>query len=338
MRMKRLSVVVLAASLGLAACSSSDDNTPTTPDPDLPVTGDFHAINPAEVGTYVANFEAQRGRISFAFDGVAHSLTFDGADLDDNSLLATYDDFTVIIGFDFENEEPLPTMTVFQYDDESSSITGQWSAQDLMLGNTAEDDIMYSGRLKDVASDAEFDVMLVLNESLLTGGTSTLVVSGTDALLNGEMGTATYTQMRDMIAANPNVTRLVIQKSSGSVNDDINVHTGRLIRAANLATHVPADGDINSGAVDLFTAGVTRTVEPGGILGVHSWCCQNGLSGDKLPRNDPAHGTQLTYFREMLPVTGVDFYFFTLQAAPFDGIHPMTREEMTRYNAVTNSN
>lgn len=169
-------------------------------------------------------------------------------------------------------------------------------------------------------------------------GTSTLVVSGTDALLNGDMGTATYTQIREMIAANPNVTRLVIQESSGSVNNDINVHTGRLIRAANLATYVRADGDINSGAVDLFTAGVTRTVEPGGVLGVHSWCCKDCVTGDNLPRNDTGHGTQLTYFREMLPVTGVDFYFYTLQAAQFDRMHRMTREEMTRYNVITSSN
>ena len=113
------------------------------------------------------------------------------------------------------------------------------------------------------------------------------------------------------------------------------MHTGRLVRAANLATHVPADGDINSGAVDLFTAGAARTAEPGAILGVHAWCCEGELSAGELPRGSRAHGAQLTYFREMLGPIGEDFYFFTLDAAPFDDIHPMTPDEMDRFGLLT---
>lgn len=338
MRIKQLTIVVLATALGLVACSSSNNETSIIPNPDLPVTGEFHAIQPAEVEAYIANYKAQSGRVSFTFDGVQHSLAFDGADMEQSLINVTYDDFIMAFGFDFENEEPLPSISLYQFDSETDDVTGSWSSQNLLLETTSQDDIKYSGRLKDGATDAEFDVVLIINQSLFNGGTSTLEVSGTDAILNGTLGTVTYIQMSDLITANPNVTRLIIQESSGSTNDDINVHTGRLVREARLATHVPSNGDINSGAVDLFAAGVTRSVEPGGILGVHSWCCENGVTGDNLPKKDPAHGTQLTYFREMLPETGVDFYFFTLQAAPFDNIHPMTRDEMTRFSMTTTSN
>jgi hypothetical protein len=114
----------------------------------LLTTGEIHTINPVDVDAYVADFEAQRSRISFSFDGVAHSLAFDAADMEGNSIFGIYDDFAVIVGFDFESEESLPTISLVQIDDESDTVTAQWSADDLMLGTTAEEDIIYSGRLK----------------------------------------------------------------------------------------------------------------------------------------------------------------------------------------------
>ncbi|MGB0866802.1 MAG: hypothetical protein ACPGSC_09850, partial [Granulosicoccaceae bacterium] len=230
-----------------------------------------------------------------------------------------------------------PSVQIISFnDDDTLNFHRIGEGSDIQLALSSEADFLYSGVVTDVASQASFNILVTINESALTGGTSTLEVSGTDAILNGTLGTQTYVQMRDMIAANPNVTRVIIEESDGSMNDDINVHTGRLIRDARLATHVPADGDINSGAVDLFAAGHTRTAEDGAIVGVHSWCCNDdGLAGDELPRADEAHGTQLTYFRQMLPSTGEDFYFFTLSAASFDGIHKMNREEMDQYGLLT---
>lgn len=323
--------VILLCTLALASCSS-DNNTSTTLK-EVPVTGEFHHINPADISDYVATFEAQQSRTAYMFDGVQHNLVFEEIDSEDDWLITSYENHFLFIGFDSAEEEPLPKMKLLELDGES--VVRELVGESLTVEITADDDFSYSGRLSDSTTNAEFDVTLLLNDSLVTAGSSTLAVTGTDATLNGTLGTGTYIQMRDMIAANPAVNRLIIHQSDGSVNDAINMHTARLVRAANLATHVPADGDINSGAVDMFAAGVSRTVEPGGILGVHSWCCENGVAADKLPISDDAHGPQLTYFREVLPETGVDFYFFTLRAASADAIYPMTREEMTKYKLVT---
>jgi hypothetical protein len=115
----------------------------------------------------------------------------------------------------------------------------------------------------ELATQEEFDVAVTVHEALFGRGSSTLEVSGTDAILNGDLGTLSYIQMRDM-------------------------------------------------AVDLFAAGLTRTVDEGGILGVHSWCCnEEGLTGGSVPHGDEDHGTQLTYFREMLDDQGEGFYIFT---------------------------
>ena len=123
-----------------------------------------------------------------------------------------------------------------------------------------------------------------------------------------------------------------MQNISGSVNDAINLHTGRLVRNAEMTTIVPFDGDINSGGVDLFAAGFKRIYTTGGKVGVHSWCCVKGKSADKLSKDNSAHGAQLTFVREMLgEELGPDFYFFTLSAASFDSIHVMTKAELDKY-------
>jgi len=331
--MKNVTLITLCiAFIGLGACNSSSN----TSSGNSPVTGVFHIIQPVDVDMYVANYEADRPRNKITFDGVEYQLSF--IDTEDDQVIASFNDGDLVItgGTDqltiiktAEDGETAERTWVLENDD-ADSTGGAESTQ-----ATGEEDFMFSGRVKDMQNDEEIEVSLVLNESLISGGASNIIVSGTEATVSGTLGTGTYVQLRDITTQNPNVTRLVLGEIDGSVNDAINVHTGRLIRAAGLATHVPVYGDVNSGGVDLFAAGVSRTVEPGGILGVHSWCCENGITADNLSVSDPAHGTQLTYFREMLPETGVDFYFFTLSAAPFDGIHAMTREEMNQYLVIT---
>jgi len=178
-------------------------------------------------------------------------------------------------------------------------------------------------------------VRLVFNEALLGGGNSTLVVNGNQASLFGSLGTQTYIQIQDMIN-NENVDTLVFADIDGSVNDAINMHTGRLIRAAGLTTLMPTGGQAYSGGVDLFAAGVRRIYQSGGKLGVHSWCCSQGKPANELGVSHPAHGAQLTYFREMLgDEKGPEFYFFTINAAPFSSVHVMTAEELNRYTLIT---
>ena len=95
---------------------------------------------------------------------------------------------------------------------------------------------------------------------------------------------------------------------------------------------MPANGEAYSGGVDLYAAGYKRVYQPGGKLGVHSWCCVDGKDAGQLGRDHSAHGSQLTFVREMLGETlGPEFYFFTIEAAPIDGIHLMTQDEINKY-------
>lgn len=179
--------------------------------------------------------------------------------------------------------------------------------------------------------EAEFELRIALGV-----GTSTFELDGTKAIVRGELGAATFEQVRYLLDAHPEVDTIVLADVPGSVNDEVNVETGRLIRAAGLATHVPADGAIYSGGVDLFVAGAERTAAAGATVGVHAWCCgPAGRSAEQLTQSSPEHRSQLDYFSEMLgPELGPAFYFFTLQSASFDEMATMSRAEMEFFGLV----
>lgn len=168
----------------------------------------------------------------------------------------------------------------------------------------------------------------------LGAGSSLFELRGTTAALNGELGSGTYYQIEYLAEQHPEVTTLLFEEVPGSLNDEINVETGRLIRAAGYTTVLPADGMIASGGVDLFCAGVRRVIE-GGRVGVHSWDEPgSGIVANDLPRDHPAHLSQVRYFREML-ANGEEFYFYTLSSAPASDIHWMSAEEITHWGLAT---
>lgn len=174
------------------------------------------------------------------------------------------------------------------------------------------------------------------SESLAGLGDSKLEIIGDEAYLSGDLGTKTYKQIKDLIDNHPNVTTLVLTSISGSVNDLVNMHTGRLVHEAGLDTKVLSDSDIASGGVDLFCAGKNRIVEQGARIGIHSWCCVNDLTAIELPKNHPAHKYQINYFTLVMGAEkGVAFYFHTLEAAPFDGVHWMSDEDIQKWNVST---
>ena len=176
----------------------------------------------------------------------------------------------------------------------------------------------------------------VLDGKLSFGvGTSSFELQGDVAILNGDLGSSTYRQVQYLIEQHPEVRIIHFNEVLGSVNDEVNVETGRLIRKAGFTTRVGATSIVASGGVDLFMAGKKRIYTFGGQLGVHSWANPGaGMFADELPRDHPAHQFQIDYFNEMMP-NGADFYFFTLQAAPFDDIHFMTSAELEGWGIST---
>ena len=125
------------------------------------------------------------------------------------------------------------------------------------------------------------------------------VLDANRAALVGVTGPATPLQFQAMLRDFPELKRLELLECPGTDDDRANLATGRLIRAAGLETHVPADGSVRSGAVELFLAGATRSIEDGAEFAVHSWLDDRGMQADDYAADSPEHAYYLRYYREM---------------------------------------
>ena len=135
-----------------------------------------------------------------------------------------------------------------------------------------------------------------------------------------------------MRAAYPQIGLIRMVECAGTENDEANLELARMIRRAGISTHVPANGSVRSGGVELFLAGLHRTYDHGAEFGVHSWEDEEGHQARDLPASDPVNASYLNYYREVgLPApTAQAFYAFT-NATPFQSIHYMTEAELERF-------
>jgi hypothetical protein len=156
-------------------------------------------------------------------------------------------------------------------------------------------------------------------------------VRGNSAYVFGTTDSNSHNLVKNFVRENPQVDTLILQGMPGTVDMNTNRRVVMDIRAAGLATHVPADGRIASGAVDWFIAGRPRTIDCGAMIGVHSWGSPTGERADKT-FFDAQRGTQRAFLRKM--DVDPDFYEFTRSAAGPNDIHWLTVEEMLRYRLI----
>ncbi len=159
-----------------------------------------------------------------------------------------------------------------------------------------------------------------------------IILSNTEAQMNGVTDETTPGHFRQMIRAYPGIKRISMIDCPGTENDDANFEVARMIRKAGINTHVPANGSVRSGGVELFLAGLKRTYEKGAEFGVHSWIDEDGFQADDVPVNDPINAAYIGYYQEvgLPPQTARAFYAFTNQTA-FNAIHYMTEQELERF-------
>ena len=174
----------------------------------------------------------------------------------------------------------------------------------------------------------QIPVIIVMNQIEVTK----FEVRGDELWMNGEINSKTLGQFEDVIAENPNITTIVEENVPGSLNDDTMIELAYRVRELGLNTRLLAHSEIDSGGVDLFLAGVERTMDDGAHIGVHSWSDGVREATDYEP-DAPEHEKNRKYIEDML---GSDeFYWFTINAAPADDIHRMTNDEIVRFGLLT---
>ena len=164
----------------------------------------------------------------------------------------------------------------------------------------------------------------------LTVSSDSNVIASASGIYTEEAGI----NLLNFILEKPQVKTIRFIDLPGSADDISLAYYARFIRSAGLNTYLPVNGEAYSGGVDIFLAGNRRTVESGGILGVHSWS-GGGVAGGDLATNDMRHNRYINYANEMLgSPTGRNFYFFTLEgdgSGDGTGICAMSDEQIRQY-------
>ncbi|MHA6332719.1 alpha/beta hydrolase [Qipengyuania sp. CAU 1752] len=158
------------------------------------------------------------------------------------------------------------------------------------------------------------------------------VLDAKRAALVGVTGPATPAQFKAMLRDYPALEQLEMLECPGTEDDRANLATGRLIRAAGLETHVPADGSVRSGAVELFLAGAKRTIAEGAEFAVHSWLDDSGLQADDYRNDSPEHAYYLRYYREMgMSAESARAFYEMTNSVPHETALWLTAQDMRKW-------
>lgn len=160
------------------------------------------------------------------------------------------------------------------------------------------------------------------------------VIDETRAALVGATDAASPDAFAAMLAAYPRLAVLEFADAAGTSNDLANLRLGRAIRAAGLATHVPAGGSARSGAVELFLAGTRRTLDPGALFAVHSWRDALGREPADFAPDAPENRLYLDYYAEMgMSAEEARAFYAMTNSVPHSGALWLEGAEMARWIA-----
>jgi len=156
------------------------------------------------------------------------------------------------------------------------------------------------------------------------------------AALTGATDGQSPVQFQAMLQDHPGIETIEFLEASGTRNDIANLALGRMIRAAGIATRVPENGSVRSGAVELFLAGVERRVDDGAEFAVHAWQDALGRDPGDFAADAPENRLYLDYYEEMgmSAERAAQFYAMT-NSAPHRRARRLNADEMRGWIAAT---
>lgn len=161
------------------------------------------------------------------------------------------------------------------------------------------------------------------------------VIDSETIMLDGVINSKGLTEFNNLYDNNTGVKTIHIKQCDGSINDEINLELSKRVHDLNLNTHLMDNGLIASGGVDFFLAGIKRTKGTSTKIGVHSWA-GDGSTATDFPVGHANHLPYINYYTSVgfTQKQAEDFYYFTINSAPADGIHWMTEEEVKKYDLL----
>lgn len=163
-----------------------------------------------------------------------------------------------------------------------------------------------------------------------------MVIDSRRVALVGETGPETPAQFAAMRQAFPQLAQVDMVECPGTRDDKANMELGRMIRAARMATHVPAIGSVRSGAVELFLAGVNRDIADGAEFAVHSWMDEYGREAANFAENAPENMKYIAYYREMgMGEREARAFYALTNSVPHSEALWLEAQDMRRWTVVT---
>lgn len=139
-------------------------------------------------------------------------------------------------------------------------------------------------------------------------------------------------QFTAMLRDHPGIATLELVECPGTDDDRANLSLGRMIHSRGISTHVPANGSVRSGGVELFLAGTRRRADPQAEFAVHSWEDENGREPSDFAPDAPENRIYLDYYRDMGLTAGEATAFYTMtNSVTFDHAKWLTTADLARY-------
>lgn len=156
-------------------------------------------------------------------------------------------------------------------------------------------------------------------------------------VLDGVINSSAFKDFKKIIDEHPNIKVLEIVNCDGSINDDVNLELANYVYQQGFNTHLNDNGLIASGGTDLFLAGHIRTLGENTRIGVHSWGDGKDIQATDFPKEHNYHKPYIEYYQSVgfSQKEAKDFYFFTINSAPANDVHWMTKTEIKKYNLIT---
>ena len=155
--------------------------------------------------------------------------------------------------------------------------------------------------------------------------------------MDGDITSVTAANLEELIADHSDA-KLIIMKNCGGVHlNEATLEAARLVRSSQMDTHLASDGIISRGGLNFFIAGVNRSMDTGGQIGVSSWKDDQGNEATFYDFGDNAHLPYLNFYSEMgfQWLIASDFYYFSIAAADSDNLFFLTDDLIEDYGLLT---
>jgi hypothetical protein len=151
-------------------------------------------------------------------------------------------------------------------------------------------------------------------------------IFGNKAVLNGTLGKMCYENTKEMLDKNPQVSYIVLDKVTGSVNDYYSQKTCFLVKESGVQTIAKTKAQIHGGGVDLLASGSNPMVSDSAYLGVTSWS-KGSKEASTLDKTDEDH----EYYTKFYDSVGInqELYWYSLENATSEEIYWMPYEDVT---------